>query len=41
MALVLIGLGRASYQGNIMTGERAMQEAGIPIVDLGAGEGWR
>lgn len=39
MALVLIGYGQAIYKGKIMNGDRAMKEAGIPFVDLDAGEG--
>jgi histidine ammonia-lyase len=39
MALVLIGHGQAIYKGKMITGDRAMKEAGIPFVDLDAGEG--
>ena len=39
MALVLIGHGQAIYKGKMITGDRAMKEAGITFVDLDAGEG--
>ena len=39
MALVLIGHGQAIYKGKMITGDSAMKKAGIPFVDLDAGEG--
>ena len=39
MALVLIGQGEAVFNGRIMSGKTAMEEAGINLVDLDAGEG--
>ncbi|MFN3532765.1 MAG: histidine ammonia-lyase [Candidatus Brocadia sp.] len=39
MALVLIGYGQASFNGRILSGKAAMEEAGIQLVDLDAGEG--
>jgi histidine ammonia-lyase len=39
VALVVIGEGEAWYQGQIMSGQQAMQQAGIPIVELMAKEG--
>jgi len=39
VALVVIGEGEAWYQGQIISGRQAMQQAGIPIVELMAKEG--
>ena len=39
MALVLVGQGQAIYKGRICSGKAAMEEAGINLVDLDAGEG--
>jgi len=39
MALVLIGLGKAYYQGELMDGHLAMKKAGIETVNLQAKEG--
>src|SRR3989337_4510766 len=39
MALVLVGQGQAIYKGKIMNGKAAMDEAGIKLIDLDAGEG--
>ncbi len=39
MALVLVGQGRASFRGKVLNGKDAMKKAGIPLVDLDAGEG--
>ncbi|MFC3885639.1 histidine ammonia-lyase [Bacillus songklensis] len=39
IALVMIGLGRAYYEGELMTGRQAMEKAGIPILSLEAKEG--
>src|SRR3989304_4603817 len=39
MALVLVGQGQAIYTGRIFRGKAAMEEAGINLVDLDAGEG--
>lgn len=39
MALVLVGYGQASFNGRILSGKAAMEEAGIQLVDLDAGEG--
>src|SRR3990172_8333763 len=36
MALVLIGQGQATFKGKIVNGRIAMEEAGIPLVDLDA-----
>lgn len=39
MALVLVGCGQAGFKGRILSGKAAMEEAGIQLVDLDAGEG--
>lgn len=39
MSLVLVGQGQSLLKGRILTGKIAMEEAGIPLVDLDAGEG--
>ncbi|MDQ1271961.1 MAG: histidine ammonia-lyase [Planctomycetota bacterium] len=39
MFLILVGQGQAFYKGRILRGKAAMEEAGIPLVDLDAGEG--
>lgn len=39
MVLVLMGQGKAEYQGNVMPGEEAMEKAGITPVVLAAKEG--
>lgn len=39
MILVMLGLGRAYYQGELMNGKAAMDQAGIPVVELSAKEG--
>ncbi len=39
MVLVMIGRGKAEYNGEVMDGEQAMQKAGIPTVELAAKEG--
>lgn len=39
LALVLVGHGQASINGRILGGKAAMEEAGIHLVDLDAGEG--
>ncbi len=39
MALVLVGQGQAFFKGSVLSGKVAMDEAGIPLVDLDAGEG--
>lgn len=39
MVLPIIGLGRAEYQGKILSGKEAMDQAGIPTIDLYAKEG--
>ena len=39
LALVLVGQGRASLRGKVLSGKDAMKKAGIPLVDLDAGEG--
>lgn len=39
MALLLIGEGRAWYRGQVLPGEQAMQQAGIPMIDPEAKEG--
>ncbi len=39
LALVLIGLGKAEYEGQIISGRQAMETCGIPIVELEAKEG--
>ena len=39
MVLPMLGLGKAEYQGQIMSGAEAMAKAGIPTVELVAKEG--
>jgi histidine ammonia-lyase len=39
MALVLVGQGKASLYGDILSGKDAMKKAGIPLIELDAGEG--
>ncbi len=39
MVLVMLGEGKAEYQGRVMGGAEAMQAAGIPTVQLAAKEG--
>lgn len=39
LALVLIGQGKAIYNGNILNGKDAMESSGISLVNLDAGEG--
>jgi histidine ammonia-lyase len=39
MILVLMGDGKAEYQGNVMSGKEAMEKAGINLVQLGFKEG--
>ena len=39
MVLPMIGLGKAEYEGEIMTGQEAMKKAGIPVIELTAKEG--
>lgn len=39
MASVLIGEGKASYKGNLLSGEEAMHKAGIPPLELKEKEG--
>lgn len=39
MSLVLVGQGQAVFKGRILSGKIAMEEAGIHLVDLDAGEG--
>ncbi len=39
LALVLIGQGKAFYNGDILNGKDAMESAGINLVNLDAGEG--
>ncbi len=39
VALVMIGLGEASYNGEKMDGETAMRKAGIPLVELEGKDG--
>ncbi len=39
LALVLVGQGRASFRGKVLNGKDAKKKAGIPLVDLDAGEG--
>ena len=38
-SLVLIGKGRAYYDGELLPGGKAMEKAGIPVLTLAAGEG--
>lgn len=39
MVLVMLGKGKAEYQGEILDGAQAMQKAGIPVIQLAAKEG--
>lgn len=39
MVLPIIGLGRAEYQGKVLSGKEAMESAGIPTTNLYAKEG--
>ncbi|MGY3779627.1 histidine ammonia-lyase [Isobaculum melis] len=39
MVLPMLGLGRAYYDGELMTGKEAMKKAGIPVIQLEAKEG--
>ncbi len=39
MALPMLGLGRAEYNGTVMSGKKAMDLAGIPTIRLAAKEG--
>lgn len=39
MVLVMIGLGKAWYQGELLDGAEAMKRAGIPTIELSAKEG--
>ena len=39
MVMVMIGRGKAWYQGELMDGAEAMKKAGIPIIELQAKEG--
>lgn len=39
MVLPMLGLGRAYYQGELLSGQEAMDRAGIPIIHLAAKEG--
>lgn len=39
MVLPMIGLGKAEYMGEIMTGGEAMKKAGIPVIELTSKEG--
>ena len=39
IVLVMLGEGKAEYQGEIMSGKEAMAKAGIPTVELAAKEG--
>jgi histidine ammonia-lyase len=39
MVLPMIGLGLAEYNGEIMNGEKAMEKAGIPVIELTSKEG--
>ena len=39
LALVVIGEGEASYQGEVMSGKAAMDKAGIPVLTLKSKEG--
>ena len=39
MVLVMIGMGKAWYEGKLMPGGEAMKKAGIPIIELEAKEG--
>ncbi|MGL4606932.1 MAG: histidine ammonia-lyase [Eubacteriaceae bacterium] len=39
VVLPILGLGKADYQGEIISGEEAMKRAGIPLVELTSKEG--
>lgn len=39
MVLPMLGLGRAYYKGELMTGKEAMEKAGVPVIQLVAKEG--
>lgn len=39
MVLPMLGLGRAYYKGELMTGKEAMEKAGVPVIALQAKEG--
>lgn len=39
MVLPMLGLGRAYYDGKLMSGKEAMKKAGIPVIKLAAKEG--
>lgn len=39
MVLPMIGLGKAEYMGEVITGEEAMKKAGIPVIELTSKEG--
>lgn len=39
LSLVLVGKGKALYQGEVLDGKSAMEKAGIDLLDLEAGEG--
>lgn len=39
MVLPMIGLGKAEYKGEILSGEEAMKRAGIPLIELTSKEG--
>lgn len=39
MVLPMLGLGRAYYEGELMSGKEAMEKAGIPVINLVAKEG--
>jgi len=39
MVLPMIGLGKAEYMGQVLTGKEAMEKAGIPVINLTAKEG--
>ncbi len=39
MVLPMLGLGRAFYEGQLMSGREAMEKAGIPVIHLEAKEG--
>ncbi len=39
MVLPMLGLGRAYYEGELLSGKEAMERAGIPVIKLAAKEG--
>ena len=39
MVLVMLGLGKAYYEGELLSGAEAMKRAGIPVIELSAKEG--